>query len=108
MLSDIITLAFAIAGMIYILLSGVLRILLWREEGFLVTIPLYTSDESIIRRTGNLRSLLEFCGIHKKCTVVIVNYGAPDWFCDKIADYFGQCKNLKIIKAENLITELHT
>ena len=108
MFCDIITLIFAVAGMIYILLSSVLKILLWRETGFCVFIPLDTQDEKIIRRISNLRSLLEFCGLHKKCTVVVVNYDAPDWFCDKIRNYFGNCKNLKIIKSENVITELQT
>ncbi len=108
MLSDIVTLIFSVLGMIYLLLSCVKRILLWRQETITVTVPLSSCDEGIFNKISNIRSICDFCGIQKKCTVVVINYGAPEWFCDKLKAYFGETDNLKIVNPENLITELHT
>lgn len=112
MFSDIITLFFGIMGIIFVLLSFVFKLITWREESFNFVIPLYSDNENIFTKICNITDFVEFSGIHKKCTIVIVNYGASDYFCNQLDSYFKNCINLKIVKATsqaaNIFKELHT
>ena len=112
MFSDIIALIFGILGIVFVLLSFVFKLVTWREESYTFALTLYSNDEEIYNRICNLTDFLEFCGIHKKCTVVIINYGADDSFCNNINNYFRNCIALKIInsneQAELIFKELHT
>lgn len=97
MWSDIITLGLAVLGIIFLLMLCVLRVMAWRTEDVTVTIPLYDCDRSIFNRIYNIWSIFEFCGMKNKCTVVIVNYGAPEWFCNEIMSYYEKYAFLRII-----------
>lgn len=97
MWSDIITLALAILGIIFILFTIIAKLTAWRMEDFTVTIPLYGCDRGIFNRIYTLRSVLDFCGVKEKCTIVIINYGAPDWFCKEVMSFYEKYKFLRII-----------
>lgn len=97
MWSDIFTLALAILGIIFLLLSAIIHITAWQTKKFTITLPIYECDRTIFNQIYNLRSLLDFCGLKKKCTVVIINYGAPEWFCNEILSYYEKYNFLRII-----------
>lgn len=97
MWSDIFTLALAILGIIFLLFTVIIRLSAWQTENFTVTIPIYGCDRKIFKQIYNLRSLFDFCGIKEKCTVVIINYGAPEWFCNEILSYYEKYGFLRII-----------
>lgn len=97
MWSDIFTLALAILGIIFLLFSLVIRITSWETEKFTIALPIYGCDRKIFKQIYNLRSLLDFCGIKDKCTVVIINYGAPECFCNEILSYYEKYGFLRII-----------
>lgn len=107
MLSDIVTLALAILGVVFILLTFMFKLIVWNEKHFTLTLPLIDCDEEIINRIYNLRSFCEFCSTHKNSTVVLINYGAPEWFCSEILNRFDNSSFLKIVDAETL-KESHT
>jgi hypothetical protein len=112
MFSDVIALIFGILGIVFVLLSLVFKVITWREETYMVALPLYTESDEIYTRICNLTDFTEFCGIHKKCTVVIINYGASDKFCNNLENYFRNCISLKIINSNEqsdlIFKELHT
>ncbi len=112
MFSDIVALIFGILGIVFILLSLVFKIMTWREESYTVALPLYSENDEIYTRICNITDFTEFCGVHKKSTVVIVNYGASDKFCNNLENYFRNCINLKIVKSDSpselIFKELHT
>ena len=60
----------------------------------------FSEDKEVFRRIENVREFCEFCGIHKKCTVVIINYGAEEWFLEKIDEMYGYYGFLKIIESD--------
>ncbi len=97
MWSDIISLAFAVIGIIFILFSTIILITSWQTDSFTITLPLKKADRRIYKQIYNLRSLFDFCGLKKKCTIVIINYGAPEWFCNEILSYYEKYGFLKII-----------
>ncbi len=112
MFSDIVALVFGILGIVFVLLSLVFKLISWKEESYTVILPLYSEGEEIYTRICNVTDFIEFCGIHRKSTVVIINYGASDKFCNNLENYFRNCINLKIIDsnepAELIFKELHT
>lgn len=112
MFSDIIALIFGILGIVFVLLYLVFKVVTWREESYTFALPLYSESEEIFTHVCNLTDFTEFCGIHKKCTVIIINYGASENFCYNLKNYFRNCINLKIINsdesAEKIFKELHT
>ena len=97
MWSDLLTFALAIIGLIAILMLVVMKVVAWRTGQITVTIPLNGCDKSIFYKIYNIRSVFEFCGMKEKCTVVIINYGAPEWFCNEILSYYEKYGFLKII-----------
>lgn len=105
MLSDIITLFLAIAGIVFILLWAIFRLMTWQEDNFTFTLPLYSADNSIFDRICNIRAICELLGIHKKSTVVIINYGAAEWFCKKLSDYFKESNFIKIVPSSENFEE---
>lgn len=107
MLSDIVTMALAVIGIIFILFTVVFKLTVWSEKHFTFTLSLTDSDEEIINRIYNIRSFCELCSIHKNSTVVLINYGAPEWFCSEILNRFDNSDFLKIVDA-NVLKESHT
>lgn len=109
MLSDIVALLLAIAGVIFILFSVIFKLLIWRDNGGVVlSIPLKSDDREIYDRIINLREICSFLGIQKQCTIAVINYGASDIFINKLKKYFSEYDFIKIINTENLFKELHT
>ncbi len=108
MLSDIIALALAVAGVIFILFSIIFKLMVYKENGVILSIPLKSDDNEIYNRITNLREICSFLGIQKQCTIAIVNYGASDLFINKLKSYFSEYDFINIINSENLIKELHT
>ena len=112
MFSDIIALIFGILGIVFVLLSFVFKLIVWREDNYTILLPLYSDNEEIYTRLCNIGDFTEFCGIHKKCTIVIINYGANEVFCNNLKSYFNNYINLKIIKStestDAIFKELHT
>lgn len=108
MLSDIVALILAVTGVVFILFSIIFKLLVWKEKGITISIPLNSEDEEIYNRIINLREICAFLGIQKQCTIVVVNYGASEYFIDELKKYFYQYDFLKIIEAEQPIKELHT
>lgn len=112
MFSDIVALIFGILGIVFVLLSLVFKIITWKEEIYTITLPLYSESDEIYTRICNITDFTEFCGVHKKSTVVIINYGASNKFCNNLENYFRNCINLKIINsnepAELIFKESHT
>ncbi len=106
MLTDIVTLALAILGIVFLLLTFMFTLIVWQEEHFTLVLPLKKQDDAIFDRIYNIRSFCEFLGIHKKSTVVLINYDAPDWFCKKIESCFPEESFIKIAETtENIFKE---
>lgn len=84
MLSEIFALILSILGIVFVLLFVLFKLLSWKEAEIVITLPLYSKDDKIFEHIDNLRMFSELCGIHKKCRIVVINYGAPEWFCNKI------------------------
>ncbi len=111
MFNDILVMAFGLWGVIALLFTFIFKMTVWRIENFTITLPLYKNDKSILNTIYNIRSFFELCSIEKKCTVVLVNYGAPDWFCSDIIKMYEKYNFVKIVSPENIsdtIKALHT
>lgn len=106
MWSDIVTLGLAILGMIFLLMLITMQITATRTENITISVPLRGCDKTIFRRIYNIRSVLEFCGMKNKCTVVIVNYGASKEFCNIISDFYKNYDFLKIADGNDIKTDL--
>ena len=100
MVAEVAMLIFAIVGILSILRFIIFKFISFKEEKFNLIIPVFKEDEEVFRRIENLREFLEFSGIHKKCTVVIINYGAENWFLEKIQENYGYYGFLKIIDSD--------
>lgn len=108
MLSDIIALALAVAGAILILFSIIFKLMVYKEKGVVLSIPLKSDDDEIYSRITNLREICAFLGVQKQCTIAVINYGASESFIKKLEAYFSQYNFVKFIDNKNLIKELHT
>ncbi len=108
MLSDIAALVLAILGILFVLFALIFKLMIWKEKGVAITVPLNSDNREIYNRITNLREICSFLGIQKQCTIVIINYGASEWFIDELKECFAGYNFLKIIEAKNLIKELHT
>ena len=106
MWSEILTLGLAILGLVAILMFTVMKLLAWRTEEITITLPLKTCDKDIFYRIYNIRSIFEFCGMKEKCTVVIINYGAPEWFCNEILAYYEKYNFIRLINYYDLADKL--
>ncbi len=102
MVAEVAMLIFAIVGILSILRFIIFKFISFKEEKFNLIIPVFKEDEEVFRRIENLREFLEFSGIHKKCTVVIINYGAENWFLEKIDETYGYYGFLKIVDKEDV------
>ncbi len=108
MLSDIVALALAILGILFILFSLIFKLMIWKEKEVAITVALDSDNREIYNRIINIREICSFLGIQKQCTIVLINYGASQWFIDELKDCFSDYSFLKIVEKESLITELHT
>ena len=108
MLSDFVALFLSIVGVVFILFSIIFKLLTWKENNFIISIPLKSDDKEIYNRITNLWEIVCFLGIQKQCTIAVVNYGASNLFISKLKSYFSQYDFLKIIDKEQPIKELHT
>lgn len=102
MVAEVSMLIFAIIGILSILRYLIFKFISFKEERFTLVLPVFSESEEIFSRIENLREFCEFCGIHKKCTVIIVNYGAPDWFMEKIDEQYGYYGFLEIIDGDEV------
>ena len=108
MLSDIVALFLAIVGVVFILFSVIFKLMVWKESGVSISIPLNSDDDGIYNRIKNLREICSFLGIQKQCTIVVVNYGASEKFIIELKNHFCQYNFLKVIDKKESIKELHT
>ncbi len=108
MLSDIVALALAILGILFILFSLIFKLMVWKEKGITITIPLNSDNREIYNRIINIREICSFLGTQKQCTIVVINYGASESFVDELKECFSDYYSLKIIDKDKPITELHT
>lgn len=108
MLSNIVALALAILGILFILFSLIFKLMIWKEEGVAITIPLNSDNREIYNRIINIREICSFLGIQKQCTIVLINYGASQWFIDELKECFYDYSFIKFINKDELIKELHT
>ena len=99
--TEIFTLIFAIIGILSILRFLIFKFITFKEEKFTLLLPVCKENEEIFNRIENLREFLDFTGVHKKCTVVIINYGVSEEFLEKIDSMYGYYGFLKIIDKEN-------
>mgnify|MGYP003549271449 CR=1 FL=1 len=96
MISDIAVFVLAVIGIISVFYSIIFRVTAMLTEDITIVIPLHNDDESIHTRLNYILSLLDFCHIKKKCTIVIENYGASDEYFDKLKDCYRSYDNIKI------------
>ena len=108
MLSDIVVLFLAVAGVVFILFSVIFKLLIWKGKNIVISIPLNSDDNELLDRITNLWEICSFLGIQKQCTIVVVNYGASEYFINELKEYFSQYSFVRFIDKENLIKELHT
>ncbi len=108
MLSDIVALFLAVVGVVFILFAIIFKLLVWKEKGVIISIPLISDNNEIYDRIINLWEICSFLGIQKQCTIAVINYGASDLFIKKLQNHFSQYDFLKIFDKEQLIKELHT
>ena len=108
MLSDTVALFLAIVGVVFILFSVLFRLMVWKESGVSISIPLNSDDEEIYNRIKNLREICSFLGIQKQCTIVVVNYSASESFINELNNYYNGYNFLRIIDKDKSIKELHT
>ncbi|MBO5895910.1 MAG: hypothetical protein J6Q83_01300 [Clostridia bacterium] len=108
MISEIVTFAFAMIGLVFTLWFMAFRVTSWRTDRLTISIPLYDDSKEIFDRIYCAYSLTDFCGIKKKCTIVIINYGASEDFCNTIKDFYKNYKFIRLVEPEGLIKELHT
>lgn len=106
MLSEIFTFIFALAGIVFIFHTFLFKVTLWLTESFTTSIPLHEDNENIFDRVYKLYSLYDFCGLNKKCTIVIINYGASAEFVNELKEYYAHYNNLRIIQKEELPEKL--
>lgn len=106
MWSDIIILVLSILGLIFLLMVAVMKFMAWRTDKITVTIPLYDCDNSVLNKIYNIHSILDFCGMKKKCTIVIINYGAPEWFCNEILAYYEKYNFVRLVHYYDLVDKL--
>lgn len=96
MIADITTLILSLIGIIAMLYSFIFRITSSLTEDMMIVIPLNNDDENIHSRISYLISLLDFCHIKKKCTIVVKNYGASESYCNELREYYSAYKNIRI------------
>lgn len=103
MFCDIMTFIFALWGIISFLFCFIFKLTVWQMGDITIAVPLIGYDKEIYNKICNIRSFCDFCGIKKRCTIAIVNYGAPDWFCDEILNYYKNYDFLKIIPGKDCL-----
>ncbi len=106
MVSEAFTFIFALMGILLLFHTVIFKITLWLTEDFTVAIPLYEEDDLIFDRVYKLHSLLDFCGLRKKCTIVIINYGASENYINDLKAYYSQYKKLRITEVCDLPREI--
>ncbi len=107
MINDILIFGLSLWGVIALLFVFVFKMTVWRLGSLTFTLSLHKEDKDILNKIYNIRSFCELCGIEKKSTVVLINYGAPDWFCSEILQFYERYDFVKIVSSEN-IKALHT
>ena len=108
MLSDIVAFILAILGVIFILLIVVFKLMIWKENDVIITVPLNYDDDEIYNRIKNLWEICSFLRIQKQCTIVVINYGASESFINELNHYYNGYNFLRIIDKDKSIKELHT
>lgn len=99
--TEIFTLILAVIGILGVLRFCIFKFITFKEDCFTLLLPVFKEDEEIFNRIENLREFLDFTGVHKKCTVAIINYGVSEDFLKKIDSMYGYYGFIKIIDKEN-------
>ncbi len=100
MFFDICALIFSLIGAVSIIYFINIKLLSWKEESFNIVLPLYSENDDIKEHIYNIRSLFEMVGIEKKLRLTIVNYGAPEWYCQKLLKDFEAYPFINITNSE--------
>ncbi len=106
MLSDIITLGLSVLGIVFLLILFVSRLMVWKSDNITVVLPLSSQSDNIYSKVYHIYSLFDFLGIHKKCTVVLINYGAPENFCNEVREFYKNYDFIKILDQSDLQDKL--
>ncbi len=101
LICDVFSLAFAVTGMICLMFVLMFRIMTWRENGITVIIPLRRAGDGVTDRVRHLREIFELLGVQKKCSIAVVNYGAPEWYCELLKNEFDNGDFIYIVDAAN-------
>lgn len=101
MAAEASVLVLAVVGILSALRYLIFKFITFKEERFTLLLPVFEENEEVFRKIENLREFLDFAGIHKKSTVVIINYGVSKEFLEKIDSMYGYYGFLKIIEKEN-------
>lgn len=107
MASDIATLVFSVLGVIFLLYLLIFKLLSWREECAVIALPLYSNNDAIFTDIDNIRMFTELCGVHRRCKIVVINYGASDWYCEKIRFNYAGYGFLEVVNAETAAEEMN-
>ena len=62
--------------------------------------------DKIYSSVYRIYSLFEFLGLHKKCTIVIVNYGASEDFYNELSNFYKNYSFIKIVDSCDLQDKL--
>ncbi len=106
MCSDIITLGLSVLGIIFLLIIFVLKIMVWQSDKITVVVPFYTDNAAIYSTVYQLYSVFNFLGLHKKCTIVLINYGASENFCNEVREFYKNYNFVKILNSCDLQNKL--
>ena len=106
MCSDIITLGLSVLGIIFLLIIFVLKIMVWQSDKITVVVPFYTDNAAIYSTVYQLYSDFNFLGLHKKCTIVLINYGASENFCNEVREFYKNYNFVKILNSCDLQNKL--
>lgn len=102
LICDIFSLIFAVTGMICLMFVLMFRLMCWRENGITVVLPLRSTTDGITSRIRHLREIFELLGVQKKCSIALINYGVPEWYCELIKGEFDNADFLYIADAERI------
>lgn len=105
---SIAPLFFAIIGIVTTMLAIMFRLMVWREEGFTAVIAMKGEKDGVSCRIRHLREIFEFLGVHKKCKIAVINYGASSEFCKKLLKEFDNGEFINIVNASDKCETLFT
>ncbi len=106
MVTEFLTLFFAVIGILSALRFLVLKFMTYKEERFTLVLPLFCENNEIKEKIKNLYELTSMWGIHKMSTIAVINYGASKKFVSELEEYFKGYDFFKIIDSDELKDDL--